>query len=353
MGGTMANRIVGLDIGREVIRAIEVENADKVKPMILRFAQVAIPEGAVRSGEVREVNTVAAAVKRLWTEGGFKTKKVVLGIGNQRVIARDLAVPKAGYQQIRESLPFQVQDMLPVPVADALLDFYAISESESEQGPMINGLLVAAIKESVLANVTAVRQAGLLPVHVDLIPFALSRVLTRGNFETGTVVLIDVGASTTNVVVTTSGVPQFVRMIPVGGDDLTKALMSRMELSPQHAEAAKRTRGLTSAPVSSEAERKVAEIIHELTSDLLNSLRNTVTYYSNTHPADTIRAIVLSGGGAQMTGFAQALGDSTRLPVVFADPFAAVESSKSLAAKTPEEREGLTVALGLALGHAA
>ena len=41
---------------------------------------------------------------------------------------------------------------------------------------MNGGLLIAAVKDVVLANVKAVQLAGLNPVEVDLIPFALSRI---------------------------------------------------------------------------------------------------------------------------------------------------------------------------------
>lgn len=349
----MATRIVGLDIGKDTIRAVEVENADKAKPTIVRIEEISLPDGAVRSGEVRETHTVTAAIRKLWASGGFKSKNVVLGMGNQRVLARDLTVPKMGIDQIRESLPFQVQEMLPVPIADALLDFYPISEGESENGPVVHGLLIAAIKSSVLPNVNAVRQAGLNPVQVDLIPFALARVLSRGVSATGAMALIDVGANTTNVVVTSNGIPQFVRMIPVGGEDLTKSIASKLELSPQQAEAAKRARGISSEPVNSEAERAVAEIIHQTSGELLNSLRNTLNYFSNTRQSDPVQSIVLSGGAARMTGFARALGEVTRLPVQEADPFGAFEVSAHARKSARVEPASLTVALGLALGSAA
>ena len=349
----MAKSIVGLDIGRDAVRGVELENAEKAKPTVLRVQEVPLPEGAVRSGEVREVSTVAAAIRRLWSTGGFKTKDVVIGMGNQRVLARDLTVPRMSIQQIRESLPFQVQDMLPVPVSDALLDFYPVSESQGENGPVVNGLLIAAIKESVMGNVNAVRQAGLNPVQVDLLPFALTRVLARGPLARGTVALVDIGANTTNVVVCIMGVPQFVRMIPAGGDDLTRALVNRLEISPEQADSAKRTRGYTAMPVTSEVERLTAESINESTSELLNSLRNTINYFSNTRQNEPIQAIILGGGAARLPGFAQALGDITRLQIIPADPFSTVGLSRMVAKKSPLELSSLGIALGLALGSAA
>lgn len=348
----MATSAIGLDIGRDVVRAVEVEGVERGKPTIVKYHEVSVPEGAVRSGEVREVSTVATALRKLWSTGGFKSRKVILGMGNQRVLARELTVPKMGLRQIRESLPFQVQELLPVPVNEALLDFYPVSESMGEHGPVVNGLLIAAIKESVMANVNAARQAGLEPVQVDLIPFALSRVLLRGAYARGTVALIDIGASTTNVVVSTDGVPQFVRMIPVGGDDVSRALVSQLELSPQQAALAKNARGFYGPPPGSEIERRASEVIHATTMELLSSLRNTMNFFANSHQNDPLQAIVLSGGGSRLQGLAQGLGELTRLQVIPADAFRTFDVARTLR-KDSGDQLGMTVALGLALGRAA
>ena len=349
----MVARIIGLDIGHDAIRAIELEGPEKARPVVSRAATIAVPEGAVRSGEVRELKTVASAVRKLLTSGGFRSKDIVLGMGNQRVIARDLTVPKMGIEQIREALPFQVQDMLPVPVADAILDFYPISEEVTDAGTVLNGLLVAAIKESVLANVGAVTLAGSRPVQVDLVPFALSRVLARGTWGKGTVAIIDIGASTTNVVVTSNGVPQFVRMIAGGGGEITSALSRRLEIDVDRAEAAKRARGLSSAPVTSQIEQLAAEVIFEKTGELISSLRNTISYYVNNRHEDPIQAVILTGGGSLLPGLARVLSETLRLQVVQADPFSTVDVSKSAAKSMGDTNHTMTVALGLALGSVA
>ncbi|MCU1424735.1 MAG: pilus assembly protein PilM, partial [Microbacteriaceae bacterium] len=173
----MSKSVVGLDFGSTSIRAVEISDPTKPKPTIVRFLEVPLPPNSAVKGEVLEIDTVASALKQLWSKAGFKTKRVIIGVGSQRVIARDMSVPKMPLDRIRESLPFLVQDMLPVPVSEALLDFYPISEGTSKNGPVINGLLIAAVKEAVMANVRAVQQAGLDPVEVDLIPFALTRAL--------------------------------------------------------------------------------------------------------------------------------------------------------------------------------
>ncbi|WP_223691861.1 type IV pilus assembly protein PilM [Leifsonia poae] len=346
----MASSVVGIDIGSSSLRAVELIDAAKARPTLVRYAELPLPEGAASRGEVLEPNTVASALKRLWSLGGFKSKNVVLGMGNQRVLARDLTVPKMSIERIRESLPFQVQEMLPVPVADALLDFYPVSESVGESGPVVNGLLVAAIKEAVLGNVRATRLAGLTTVDVDLIPFALSRVLVSRPKVAGTVALVEIGSDTTCVLVAREGVPQFVRIIPTGGNDLTEALHVELEIEVGEAERIKRRLGLASEVATVEDHRAV-EIIYRVTSELLNSLRNTINYYVNTRQPDVVGQVIVTGGGATLHGLPEALAEMTRLPVVVGDPLSSFALSRTLKADDLRmRRSGLSVALGLAVG---
>lgn len=341
----MARSIVGVDIGDASVRGVEVADAAGSNPTVERMHEVHLPEGAARNGDVIEAHTVASALKRLWTEGGFKSRNVALGMGNQRVLARDLTVPKLSIERIREALPFQVQEMLPVPVSEAILDFYPISEVTSDSEPMIQGLLVAAVKDAVMTNVTAVQLARLNPVEVDLIPFALARVFRRSGNTRGVVALIDVGSVMTNVVVVVNGVPQFVRIIPNGGDDINSALVSELNMTPEVAENSKRQLGLAFGVTAEQ--RSVAEVVHRGANQLLTSLRNTLNFYSNSRPSAPIERIVLMGGVSQMHGFGDMLAELSKLPVKVDDGFGSVRVSGRL---QPGPRAAWTVALGLALG---
>ena len=201
-----------------------------------------------------------------------------------------------------------------------------------------------------LANVKAVQLAGLTPVGVDLIPFALTR-LTSAARMVGNVAHIDVGERTTNVIVTSGGVPQFVRIIANGGHDLTRAIADRMEIPAQEAENVKRAVGLSGVNATEE-QAPVVAIIREVTGNLLNSLRNTLGFFANTRQNEPYSGIVLTGGGAQLLGFADALSEMTRIPVVLGDTFGSIDVAKD-AAKGTQDQRGLNVALGLALGGAA
>ena len=158
----MAGRsAIGLDIGTSGVRAAEL-SFGKGRVTLERFGQVALPEGAVRDGEVVDPDAVAAAIKQLWAHTKFSSKKVVIGVANQKVIVRQVDLPWMPADELKKSLAFQVQDFVPMPVEQAVLDFHPLEELGSGSGDRIlRGLLVAASREMVHASLEAVQKAGL------------------------------------------------------------------------------------------------------------------------------------------------------------------------------------------------
>ena len=97
-----------------------------------------------------------------------------MGVGNQRVVVREIALPAMPEKELRQSLGFQVQEFIPMPVEEAVLDYHLIEELEIEGRPMLRLLLVAAQKAMVDTLVAAATGAKVEPMGLDLVPFAWS-----------------------------------------------------------------------------------------------------------------------------------------------------------------------------------
>jgi len=308
----MGNRLVGIDFGHDVVRGVEVEEPGTRKSRVLRTGSVPFPPEAVVSGEVRDPQAVASALRQLWSKSGFKAKRVVLGMGNSRVLARDLTVGVRPLARIRESLRFQVADMLPMPLENAVLDYYPVRYGADDHGvPVYHGLLIATLKDVVLTNEKAARLAGLEVVGVDVIPFALVRALAdRASNDTWA--FVDVGATTTSISIATAGVPEFVRIVPSGGEDVTRSLMELGQLPREQAEQIKRSVGLISEGVDPKY-RPVVELMVTRSSELMTSIRDTLAYFSDTRQR-RVAHVLLTGGGARLGGFPQMVTAWTRIP---------------------------------------
>ena len=246
----MARRAaVGLDIGTSGVRAAEL-SLGKGPVTLERFGQVALPPGAVRDGEVVDVAVVGEAIKRLWGQVKFSTRNVVVGVSNQRVVVRQAELPWLPADEMKKSLPFQVQDFIPMPVDQALLDFHPLEDFVNDAGNrMMKVLLVAASREMVGSALDSVAAAGLTPVMVDLTPFAVMRSLVvrdeLGLAPLEAEALVNIGASVTNIVVHEAGVPRFVRILLMGGGDITEAVADRMGVPVEQAESVKQTAGMS------------------------------------------------------------------------------------------------------------
>jgi len=352
-----STRVIGLDIGTTAVRAAEVEfgsggPAATPSPTLLRAGTVPLPPGAVRDGEAVDPGVVSHALKQLWSTAGFSSKDVVIGVGNQRVVVRELDLPWMPLSQLKASLPFQVQELLPVASSDALLDYYPTGESAGPEGRQVHGMLVAAQRDTVAANVLAVEGAGLRPVMVDLNAFALLRALARGDLAQRVVAFVDIGARVTNVVIADSGSPRLVRMLPSGGQNATDAVASAMSMSQPEADALKREIGLGFAPQA--GFEAAAEAVMNATRILAESVRNTFVYYSSNNPGRGIEAVVLTGGGAHLAGLGQFMSSSTRLPVLLGDPLANFRFGKNVDRAALAGAEPLVaLPVGLAYGVAA
>jgi type IV pilus assembly protein PilM len=351
-------RVIGLDIGTTAVRAAQLEfgaggAGGKGQPSLVRYGEVALPLGAVRDGEVTDQAVVTQAIKQLWATQKFDSKDVVIGVGNQRVVVRDLSLPYMPLAQLRASLPFQVQELLPMATDEALLDFYPTGESTGEQGRMVRGLLVAAVRDTVTANVMAVESAGLRPTMVDLNAFALLRAMTRGETGQRTVALVDIGARVTDVTIVANGVPQFVRTLPSGGQDATDTIARTLNVSGTEAETLKRSIGVGFA-VSPDLQ-EASDALATVTQTLIEAVRNTFAYFATSNPGAGIDVVVLTGGGSHLPGLGQYLSSASRLRVTVGDPLATLNVARTAGGREAFAGHESLMALpvGLAFGVAA
>jgi type IV pilus assembly protein PilM len=341
---------IGLDIGSTAVRAAEL--AEGSPPTVIRAAQVPLPAGAVVNGEVRDVEVVSEALRELWTRGGFKSRKVWMGVGNQRVVVREIALPAMPEKELRQSLGFQVQEFIPMPVDEAVLDYHLIEEIEMEGRPMLRLLLVAAQKAMVDTVVAAATGAKLEPMGLDLIPFAMVRAVgaTGAGMEletTGGEAVVDVGAHVTNIVVHAAGETRFVRILPSGGRDITVAIARGLSVDDEIAERLKRGEIVEEVDATPE---QAKELAMQRATQFVDEIRSSLEFYTAQTQGARIERLLISGGGSKLDGFIDIL--RRRIPVTV-EPgrlFSRVGSQLSLSEDAQNEAEPvLATAVGLAI----
>lgn len=349
----MARAVIGLDVGTAAVRAAEVRFG-RGTPALTRFAQVALPPGAVVAGEVVDATIVGAAIRRLWKDGGFSGKRVITGVAGQRVVARTTELPAMSDEDLRSSLPFQVQELIPIPLEDAVIDHQVLEQLVDADGAERFRVLVVAAHRDMLRSLLAALEVGGVEVaRIDLIPFALIRALHEAGFaeldEGGTgatsEAIVDIGGGVTNVVVHEHGVPQFIRSLSTGGIELTEALVTDLGVEFEEAEALKRDTG------DGVESQHAQEIVRAAITPMLDEIRTSLEFWQSQDEDAELRRVIVTGGGSRSPEVVDRLGRLVGAPVIGASAFARIDTGDTGlddAALAAASTIG-TVAIGLAL----
>lgn len=349
---------IGLDVGTSGVRAAHL-SFSKHPPVLVNFGQVSLPPGVVREGEIVDVALVSGAIGELWKRAQFRGKRVSLGVANQKVVARAIDLPFMEEKDLRGAIQFQVQEFIPIPVEDAVLDFQILDEFSTENNErMMRVLLVAAQKEMVSSYVQAVEGAGLSLEAIDFIPLALIRSLGEQGDSLASPAgvgeaLVDVGAGITSIVVHDGGAPRFARVLSIGGNSLTESIAAGMGVSFEEAESLKQTLGAAATPSAPATEgESAARILEQRASAFLDEIRGSLDYYLAQAEATKISKVVVAGGGSKLGNLRERLGVALRLPVELGRPLQKVQVGKiGLSPDQLAEAEPLMGApIGIALG---
>ncbi|HET9443918.1 MAG TPA: type IV pilus assembly protein PilM [Acidimicrobiales bacterium] len=322
----MAEHYVGLDIGSFAVRAAEI-SGEPGSWTLHRFAQLTLPPGAVQDGEIVDTNAVTEALKALWQRGDFKSKKVSLGIANRWVKVRQAEVPALSPEEVRTSLRYEAQEVIPFAEEDAVVDFVIQDRfTGPEGGDFLRILVVAAQRQMVSTALDTVRRAGLTPTNVDLTPFALVRALAPNPAPGVSESIVSVGAGLTNVVVHTGGTPRLVRMTPRASGAVTENLTRALGVDAERAEALKRGAAVALAdPQVAQA----ADVIAAELNPLVQEIQGSLDYFTAQNDDVELKRVLLTGAGAKMAGLRARLAAELRVPVEMTSPLEYLKLGKT------------------------
>jgi type IV pilus assembly protein PilM len=239
--------IVGLDIQPGMIAAVKA----RVNGSVLAERAAVLPLGGdtVRAGEVVDQGALTDALRELFSDSKL-SKRVRVGIANQKTTMRTLELPPVGDQkELASAVQFLAQDQLPMPLSNAVLDFHALGVVETPAGPRQRIVLVAAQRDMVERLLTAVRAAGLTTAGVDLSAFALIRSLHQlPDDQSGRVLYLNVDGLT-NLAIAEGTVCRFTRVIGGGLESMAAEIAERRGVAVSEARALLNAIDLSKPPV--------------------------------------------------------------------------------------------------------
>lgn len=356
---------VGLDLEQSSIAAVQIKNG---KQQVLMNAAVrSLPEGLVFEGEVVDADSLANELKVFWKEGGFGSKRVALGVANQKIVVRTMEFPQIDEKELRAAIEYQAQEHIPIPVDEAILDYKVLSTHAEADGTVKQKvLLVAAQREMIHQFVAVAKKAGLTIEGIDLQAFAMIRALApKPSFidqgapadSVGTVALVNMGSGITNLVIAANGVPQFTRVINLGSEALVQALMTHRAITMEEADGLRIQVGLqgeaedAAGDLTVETQAEIHQVLDQVCEAFSDELRRSIDYYHTQEQTSEISSLIVTGDGSLTRNVAYYLSQALHLPVQVGNPLRGVGENKTKLTEVQLEwmAPRLAIAIGLAL----
>src|ERR1700730_14387903 len=207
LGRRSGGDVVGLDIQPGLAVAVQARTNGAL--LAERVAAAPLPADTVREGDVVDQAVLSESLRELF-DGTHLSKRVRVGVANQRTVMRTLELPPlTDAKELAAAVRFSAQDQVPMPLANAVLDFHPLGVVDTPAGPRQRVVLVAAQRDMIERLLPAIRDAGLTPVGVDLSAFALIRSLYRAEQDDdGRVLYVNVDGLT-NVAIAEGNVGRF------------------------------------------------------------------------------------------------------------------------------------------------
>ncbi len=339
--------VVGLDIGSSAIKAVELKASGKAWK-VNAFGIEPLPPDAIVDGAIIDGTAVADAIRRLFDRLGIKNKEVAASLSGNAVIVKKITLPAMTDAELATSITWEAEQYIPFDIQDVNLDYQVLSRPpKGTTAGTMDVLLVAAKKETIADYTGVIAQAGRVPAIVDVDAFALQNAYeVNYGARDAIVALLNIGASAININIVRGAQSLFTRDVPIGGNAYTEALQKDFQIPHESADLLKR-----GYPAEGLDPTQTGPSLQMVTEAILLEVQKTLDFFRGTTGADHIDLLLVTGGGAQVTGLVEALQDRLGLTVEFLDPFKTVgfDAMKFGVPVLSEAAAAATVAVGLAL----
>ncbi|HRS81883.1 MAG TPA: type IV pilus assembly protein PilM [Smithellaceae bacterium] len=316
--------LVGLDIGSTSMKLAEIVGTSQGLTLN-RFLHIPVPPGVIVEGILQDPGALSGVIKELFRNSGCKGKGIVTSLSGNSVIIKKVTLAQMEETELRELIHDEAGKYLPFDnMDDVNYDFQILGDNEYNPSQM-DVMIVAAKKTDVNGYLDAFAAAGLQVMIMDVDSFALE-TMYEANYdfeENEIVVIVNIGASLTNINVIKGGMSIFTRDFTMAGNAVTEALQERFQVSAEEAERMKveGTGGEQQIP-------DLENVILDCAEPICSEIERSVDYFRSTFGGEEIKHVFLSGGSSSIAGLCDLLSQRLNIGTERINPLVKIGYNK-------------------------
>lgn len=338
----MKSKSFGFDIGSDTLKAVWLDVEEENVTLLSCVALPTPPHGMV-SESLLDQEEMAHTIKQMLTEGKITSTSAHIALADNQVFTKVIEMPVLSDKELFSAIKWEAEQYIPASLSTMTLDNLVLKQIQTEQGPKMLVLLVAAPTILIQRYQRVLEMAGLhiASVETDILSIVRS-ALPDG--ESPTSFIIHIGSVTTAFAIVQQGVIIFTYSIPVGGLAIDRAIASDFGFSLNQADEYKRTYGVTQENLSGKIGKSISPILSSIVSETKKALAYYKEKYQNTLP---VQQLLLSGGTTGIPGIASYFAEQCGVETSLINPFEVKKIGQ-----VPKEIAGNASEFGTAIGLA-
>ncbi len=337
------NLSLGLDIGSHTIKLIELA-WDGPRVGLMAAGSTPTPPKALTSTLPADNQAVAAAIKKLLKDTGAKSRNIQIALPESKVFTRVIEVPALSDRELASAIKWEAEQYIPLPLDQVNVD-YTILRTSAETGTNKMEVLLVGAPKALLDKYLAILELSeLTAAAAETEIIATSRAIARSAPSIKSMMIVSLGAQTTDLAIVRNGILAFTRSLSAGGDALTRALAQGLDFNETQAEEYKKTYGLQ----ADKLEGKIVTAVKPIMDTVVNEIKRALAFYQEKYKDDHVQAVLLSGGTARLPGMVTYLAQTLGIEVQLGNPWVGIARDARFNVLTAEG-PNFCVAVGLAL----
>ena len=341
---------LGIDIGKFSIKLVELER-DKEQINLINVGSINTFDN-IDLYDIDKISKsqIIACIQDLCSNMNIKTKKVknlVTSLSGSSIDARQVSMLDMPDKELVSSLELEAKKHTPLDGTETIIDYHHLGKDQNELDK-INLILTTTTKNKISDHAEILKGSGFKPGIFDADPIALSNLYQFSNVlpDSGSDVLINIGHSTTTIVVWGKNATFFTREINISGHHITKAIIQENNLSYKEAEKNKKLKGIDAFTIDTTENNQNSINIEKRTvyNNLIEEIRKTLRFYMKNNNQSFFNTFYLSGGCSGIYEIDKTIADNLNVKVEIVNPFKKINNTKSL-----ENPSQYSIAVGLAL----
>lgn len=334
---------IGIDIGTSSIKLIELgKEGNSVE--LVAAGSVPMPPKAMSTSLQADTEAVAVAVRKLMKDTNTKTQEVTIALPESKVFTRVIEVPQLSQRELASAIKWEAEQYIPLPLEEVNVDYTVLREAKDTGTNKMEVLLVAAPKTLVDRYFSIAELADFTIIAAETEIIATSRAVARSIQSIKTVMVVSLGAQTTDIAVLKGGVLVFTRSVGSGGEAITRAIAQSLDFPISQAEEYKRTYGLS----KDKLEGKIMIAAKPIMDTIVTEMKRSMAFFEEKYASQHVETILLSGGTARIPGMVVYLAEALNFEVQLANPWVGITKDTRFNVLNTEG-PNFCVAVGLAL----